>query len=126
MLFICTPQAFALTTAINEDHVKYTASSISTNTTGSVTDTFPLGPFEDLSVQCIWAGVTGTQPQYKLQVSNDASNWDDIVGALVVTTNASGSDTLIVDSIPVRNARIKVSTASTDGTLDCTAVGQGR
>lgn len=124
LLFISST-AFGLTTKINQNHLVYTAPVIVTTTTNSVTDTFPFGPFSTTSFQCAWASVTGTNPVYILQVTNDGTNWDDVSGATTTITSTSGSETWIVSPLPVKSARIKVSTASTTGTLDCIAIPQG-
>lgn len=116
----------AMTTKLNEKHAIYTAPQILTTSTSNVTESFVLGPFQSASFQCAWASVTGTAPQYKLQLSNDNSNWDDLAGAVTITSGTSGSDMLIIDPIPAKLARVNVSTASTTGTLDCVAVAQGR
>lgn len=124
-LFMCST-AHALTIKAAQNYMIYTVDTIQTTTTANYSDTIPLGTFSDMSVQCDWASVTGTQPQYSLQTSNDGSNWDTLSGALTVTTGASGSETWIIDSIPVKNARVKITTASTTGTLDCTAIAHGK
>jgi hypothetical protein len=124
-LLLCGSAQASITVTAGNNYDLLTASAITTTTTSSVTSTFSLGNYDAASFQCAWAAVTGTQPQYKLQVSNDATNWDDVSGVTTITTSTSGSDTWVVDPIPVRKARIAVTTASTTGTLTCTAVGQG-
>ena len=125
LISLISVSGHALTTSIRDGHVVFTASSISTTTTDSVSDTFPLGRYDQTSFQCVWASVTGTQPQFKLQVTNDTTNWDDVAGAATVTTGGSGSSTWLFQGLPSRQARVKISTASTAGTLVCTAIGQG-
>lgn len=125
MLLICN-SAYALTVNIQENQVTYTAAQILTTSTSNVTESFPLGPFQNSSFQCVWGAVTGTQPQYKLQFSNNNSNWDDVPNATTITTGTSGSETWIVWPVPSTSARVNVTTASTTGTLDCKAVASGR
>lgn len=113
--------AFATTSTYREDSTLISLSQISTTATNN-TDSISLGPYQSGSIQCVWAAVSGTQPVYKLQFSNNNSNWDDVSGASTTTSGASGSGTWIVDPIISLSARILVSTTSTTGTLNCTAV----
>ena len=116
-----TLSAFATTSTYREESTLVTLSQISTNSTNN-TDSISLGPYQSGSIQCVWSSVTGTQPVYKLQFSNDNSNWDDVSGASTTTSGASGSSTWIVDPIISLSARILISTTSTTGNLNCTTV----
>lgn len=98
-----------------------TTAQINTNAVGA-TESIPLGPYQAAGVQCVWASVTGTQPIYKLQTTNDDSNWDNVTGASTTTTGGSGSATYLIEPLVARYARIYVSTTSTTGTLNCKAV----
>lgn len=126
LLLFCTP-AFALTIKYSDDRAIYTMQQIQTTLIGNVTNTITAGAVTHISIQCVHASVA--QPQqitYKLQVSNDESNWDDLAGATSTTTGASGSSTLIIDPFVMEYARINISNSSLVGTLDCKATGRRR
>lgn len=124
-VLLISVKANALTVVSGNQFDVLTASTIQTHTAGNVTDTFYLSFYQSASIQCAWADVGGTTPEYKLQFSNDNSNWDDVSGVTTVTTGSSGSDTWLMEPVSVRYSRVNVSTASTTGTLDCIAVGHG-
>lgn len=113
--------AFADTIAYRDKSVTITSSQISTAATNS-TNSIDLGAYRIGSVQCKWDSVNGTQPVFKLQVSNNGANWDDVSGASTTTTATSGSSTFLIDPLISRYARVNVSTASTTGTLDCVTI----
>jgi hypothetical protein len=102
-----------------------TATSIITSTTNSYTDNFGLGPFESASIQCHWESVTGTQPVYGLQLSNDGTYWEDITTSVTTTDTASGSDMWLISPIPAKYGRVKILTNSTAGFLTCVGAMQG-
>lgn len=110
----------ANTIEYRDDSLQVTSSQIATTAANSTTPV-DLGPYQAGAVQCAWAAVTGTQPAYKLQVSNNQSNWDDVSGAATTTTSSSGSATYMVDPFVARQARILITTTGT-GTLDCITI----
>lgn len=121
ILLLALPVQAANTIQYRDNSDLVTMSQISTTGTNSTT-ALDLGLYQSGSIQCVWAAVTGTQPIYKLQVSNNNSNWDDVSGASTVTVGAAGSGTWMLSPIVSRYARISVATASSTGTLDCKGV----
>ena len=113
--------AQALTTVYRDGSDVVTVAQVNTDTVAG-TEAIPLGPYQAGSVQCIWASVTGVQPVFALQLSNNNSNWDTLSSATTTTTGAAGSSTWIVDPFVSRYARIYISTTSTTGNLNCISV----
>lgn len=126
-LLFCIP-VYALTTQLKEDHVVMTSDQFAITESSSVraSDTFPLGPYENVSIQCRWSGVGGSGATYRLENSNDETNWDAVSGTSTVTTGDGGSSTMILDPFPVRFGRIRVTSSAGSGNLDCIAIAQGR
>ncbi len=121
LLFPCLAHA-ANTYEYIDSATVVTSSQIATHTAKNATSTIPLGRDQSASVQCAWASVTGIQPVFALQTSNDNTNWDTVTSQTTTTTGASGSSTFRVDPLIARYGRVYVTTTSTAGTLDCVTV----
>ena len=120
-LFLSAPVFAANTTEYRDGSVVVTIGQLSLAST-TTSDGFLLGPYQSGSLQCVWASITGPNSTFILQFSNDNSNWDDVSGAATTTSGASGSGTWIIEPMVSRYARVKVSSASTTGTLNCISV----
>lgn len=107
-------------------HINVTTPSINSTSTSNVTESVGFAPFMQGSVQWVFGSITGTQPAYKLQSSNDGTNWDDVSGAAYTTLAASGSHTVHFSGIAGTLLRTAISTASTTGTLVTTYNINGR
>ena len=112
--------------AVSKSHLVVTAPQIQTTSTNNTTDSVGIAPYSQFSVQLVWASITGAQPAFKVQTSNNGTNWDDTSGATHTTSGASGSHTIYVSGATGRLARVAVSTASTTGTMDATFACTGR
>lgn len=67
--------------------------SSSTNWASNVTSSaYPMTQYESAGFVFSWSGVTGTltTTQFMLQVSNDGTNWADLISAVSVGTNGTG------------------------------------
>jgi len=121
LAFLTAIPAFATTVTYRDKSTLISLTPIST-ATQSTSDSMDLGPYSSGSVQCVWAGVTGTQPVFALQTSNNGANWDAMEDASETTVGATGSNTWYIMPIVSRYSRIAVTTASSAGTLTCTSV----
>ena len=79
-----------------------------------------------LSLQCVWSGVTGIQPAFKLQASNDGTNFDDIPYYTHTTVGAADSHTFQLDNYSALYYRVQITTASTTGALDVYVFGNAK
>ncbi len=123
LLLLFPSVCFAANTFEYRDNsIEVTSSQINTHTAPNGTTAIEIGQDQAAAVQCVWASVTGIQPVFKLQTSNDNSNWDDVSGASTTTTGASGSSTFRSDHLVAKYGRVYVSTTSTAGTLDCITI----
>lgn len=82
-------------------------------------------PYENLNFQYVWSSVVGAASSFKLQVSNDNSNWDDVSGVTGATSGASGSASWQLTGYSGAFFRVLVTSASTSGNLVVTASGNG-
>jgi len=78
-----------------------------------------------MSFQYVWSSVVGAAAAFKLQASNDNSNFDDISGVTGATSGASGSGSWQIDGYSAMFYRVLVTSASTSGNLVVTASGNG-
>lgn len=124
--FLVGCPAYAYTVKHQDNRDVYTLGSVSLTLSGNVTDTLTIGALDNVSFQCKWSGVVGNQPQYQLQVSNDESEWDNIVGTLTTATSGTGTSTWIIEPFSVEYARVNILEATASGSLACVATGQRR
>lgn len=82
-------------------------------------------PYPHISFHYVWASVTGSAAAFKLQASNDGTNWDDVSGYTGVTSGASGSGGWQLSGFSPIFYRILVTSASTTGTLTVVVSGNG-
>ena len=82
-------------------------------------------PYQNISFQYVWASVVGAASDFKLQASNDNSNFDDVTGYTASTSGASGSGSFQITGYSALFYRVLVTSASTSGSLVVTASGNG-
>lgn len=82
-----------------------------------------VSPYPNINFQYVWSSMTGAA-SFKLQASNDNSNWDD-TGHSGTTSGASGSDSWQLDGFSAAFYRVLVTSTATAGTLVVTASGNG-
>lgn len=117
-LFFALP-LYALTTQLRGDSDVVTLSQVSLAGLNS-SDSIPLGPYQSVGIQCVWSGASGS-PAYKLQVSNNASNWDDIASATQTVSGAAGSSFWMASPLIANYAKVLITTTGV-GNLDCIGV----
>jgi len=93
----------------------------------NTSSSFPIAQFTNLSLQMIFTGV-GAAPQavVKIQISNNGTNWDDMLNSSYTTVGATDTKTIIFSNMCTRYVRVKTSTASNTGTCKCYVVSNGR
>lgn len=82
-------------------------------------------PFPNISFQYVWSSVVGAASSFKLQSSNDNSNFDDMTGYTGTTSGGSGSGSWQITGYSFLFYRVLVTSASTSGNLIVTASGNG-
>ena len=102
-------------TAHGVNHTLYTAASVAATGTNS-SDTAPSAGFLQCTVQAVWASITGTAV-FKLQSSNNGSNWDDIPGATGSTSGTAGSLSIHLSTLPGTAIRLTITSAAGAGTI---------
>jgi hypothetical protein len=117
-LFFALP-LYALTTQLRGESDVVTLTQMNLGGLNS-SDSIPLGPYQSGGVQCVWATATGS-PAYKLQVSNDNTNWNDVSSMTATVSGAAGSSFWTVSPFVANYAKILITTTGT-GTLDCIGV----
>lgn len=118
---------FAFSTQVSNNHLIYTLDQfdITESTNPRVSESIPAGSFSSISVQCRHSSVGGSSATYRVESSNNNTNWDVVSGSSVTTTGDAGSNTVVLDPFPMRFARVRVTTSATAGDLDCIALGRG-
>lgn len=117
-LFFAAP-LYAITTSIRGGSDVVTLAQVSMTALNS-SESFPLGPYLDGGIQCVWASASGS-PAYKLQASNNGTNWNDIPDTATTVSGAAGSSFWLISPIIANYAKI-IMTATNSGTLDCIGV----
>lgn len=101
------------------NHCVYATAQIDATGTNS-SDSIPVGDYTVGTIQVVWASITGTG-SFKLQASNDGTNWNDISGATGSTSGAAGSTSFHQSSLPGLFIKLIITSAASAGTLDITA-----
>lgn len=90
-----------------KNSVRYSHSAIAANGTNS-TDWLDVAAFTRLSVQVVHAAHSDTST-WRIESNNDATNADAISGTSTTTSGASGSATLQINDLTVRQIRMTVT-----------------
>jgi hypothetical protein len=79
----------------------------------------PIAGHSNLSCQVVWSGFDASNSVFKMQVSNDGSNWDDVSGLTETVGSAAGSTTFRDTDFLEKEARLNYTKNSvTTGTVN--------
>lgn len=93
----------------NKESVRYSHTAVAANGTNS-SDALDVAAFTRLSVQVAHAAHSDTST-WQIQSNNDATNWDNVSGTSTTTSGASGSATLQINDLTVRQIRLNITEA---------------
>lgn len=75
-------------------------------------DAIDVSGYANGSIQMIHASHAADTSTWEVQSSNDGTNWDTVAGTSTTNTGASGSDTIVLNPLGVRQIRITITEAS--------------
>ncbi len=104
-------------------HALYSSDALDATSTSSKV-TFPINSAVMVTVQVVAASLTGTVA-FKLQSSNDGTNFDDITGATSSIATTAGSTSIHLSSPPGLYCRLQVTAAGGAGTITPTCCLKG-
>jgi hypothetical protein len=84
-------------------------------------DVFPVGAFVWGTYQIAWSSVTGAFTA-ELQVSNDGALWDTVSDSVFTSSGSSGSRSVVMDPLPGKFNRLKITSAAGAGSVDVNAM----
>lgn len=90
-----------------KDWAKYSLTAVDASGSNS-SEALDVLSYDILSIQCVHASHDDTST-WKIQVSNDGTNYDDYTNATATTTSTSGSTSIDIDPFPYHYVRITVS-----------------